>query len=90
MQKVIEKAFKDCTMLVIAHRLQTIINSDKVLVLGAGLKKEFGPPQKLLKNPKSHFSKLCSRMKEAESKEEENKKKKEALEKKDEKKDDKK
>ena len=86
MQKVIEASFKDCTMLVIAHRLQTIINSDKVLVLGAGLKKEFGPPQKLLKNPKSHFSKLCSRMKDAENKEEETKKKKEALEKKDEKK----
>ena len=43
-QKLIEKRFKDCTMIVIAHRLQTIINSDKVLVLGAGLKKEFGAP----------------------------------------------
>ena len=70
-------------MLVIAHRLQTIIKSDKVLVLGAGLKKEFGPPQKLLANPKSHFSKLCSRMKAAEEKEDETKKKKEELEGKD-------
>jgi ABC-type multidrug transport system fused ATPase/permease subunit len=61
-------------MLVIAHRLQTIIKSDKVLVLGAGLKKEFGAPQKLLKNPKSNFSKLCNRMKAAEEKEDEKKK----------------
>lgn len=49
-------------MLVIAHRLQTIINSDKVLVMGAGLKKEFGAPQKLLRNPLSNFSKLVNRM----------------------------
>ena len=64
-------------MIVIAHRLQTIIKSDKVLVLGDGLKKEFGAPHKLLKNPKSHFSKLCSKMKAAEDEEEEKKKKEE-------------
>jgi ABC-type multidrug transport system fused ATPase/permease subunit len=60
-------------MIVIAHRLQTIIKSDKVLVLGGGLKKEFGAPNKLLKNPKSHFSKLCAKMKAAEDDEEKKK-----------------
>lgn len=62
-------------MIVIAHRLQTIIKSDKVLVLGAGLKKEFGAPNKLLANDKSHFSKLCAKMKAAQDDEEEKKKK---------------
>ena len=85
-QKLVDKSFKDCSMIVIAHRLQTIIKSDKVLVLGAGLKKEFGAPHKLLKNPKSHFSKLCNKMKAAEDEEEEKKKEKEKDEKKDEKK----
>jgi ABC-type multidrug transport system fused ATPase/permease subunit len=57
-------------MLVIAHRLQTIIKSDKVLVLDAGLKKEFGAPKKLLRNENSHFSKLCAKMKAVEEEQE--------------------
>lgn len=81
-QKIIGKAFKDSTMIVIAHRLQTIINSDKVLVMAAGKKKEFGAPQKLLKNPLSNFSKLVNRMKAEEEKEAEKKKKEEEEEKK--------
>jgi ABC-type multidrug transport system fused ATPase/permease subunit len=74
-QKLVDKKFRDSSMIVIAHRLQTIIKSDKVLVLGAGLKKEFGAPNKLLANPKSHFSKLCAKMKAAQDEEEEKKKK---------------
>jgi ABC-type multidrug transport system fused ATPase/permease subunit len=72
-EKLMTKAFKDSNMIVIAHRLQTIINSDKILVMGEGKKKEFGAPQKLLKNPKSHFSKLANKM---QAEEEEKKKKK--------------
>ena len=49
-------------MLVIAHRLQTIINSDKVLVISDGKKREFGNPAKLMKNEKSLFRKLVDRM----------------------------
>jgi len=79
-QKIIGKAFKSATMIVIAHRLQTIINSDKVLVMAAGKKKEFGAPQKLLQNPLSNFSKLVNRMK-AEEDEAAAKKKKEEEEK---------
>ena len=35
-QKLIHEEFKDSTVLTIAHRLNTIINSDKVLVLNKG------------------------------------------------------
>ena len=36
------------TVLTIAHRLETIVDYDKIVVLQAGVVKEFGPPQVLL------------------------------------------
>lgn len=61
-QKLINEEFKGCTMLVIAHRLQTIIKSDKVMVMSFGKVAEFDSPQKLMKNPKSHFTKLVNNL----------------------------
>jgi len=47
-QTTIRNKFKDCTVLTIAHRLNTIMDSDKVLVLDAGQVVEFGSPYELL------------------------------------------
>ncbi len=50
--------FKDCTMITIAHRLKTIIGSDKILFMDNGRAVEFDSPQTLLNNKNGHFYKL--------------------------------
>ncbi|KAJ1613817.1 ABC ATPase [Cryptosporidium canis] len=59
-QETIRSEFKGCTILTIAHRINTIINYDRILVLESGRVFEFDTPQNLLRNPKSVFSSLAS------------------------------
>ena len=40
--KAFQQEFKDCTMLVVAHRLQTVMNADVIAVLDAGRVVEAG------------------------------------------------
>ncbi|CAA7062353.1 unnamed protein product [Microthlaspi erraticum] len=54
-QKTIREEFKYCTMLVIAHRLNTIIDCDKILVLSSGQALEYDSPQELLSRETSAF-----------------------------------
>lgn len=54
-QTTIREEFKDCTVLTIAHRLNTILDSDRVLVMDNGKVVELDPPQVLLSNRKSIF-----------------------------------
>lgn len=49
-QTTIRKKFADCTVLTIAHRLHTVMDSDKVLVMGGGTLLEFDHPHVLLQN----------------------------------------
>jgi len=55
-------------MLVIAHRLNTVISSDRVLVLSYGEVLEYDTPEELRKNPNSEFSKLLEEIKKEERK----------------------
>ncbi|CAH1183163.1 unnamed protein product [Phaedon cochleariae] len=57
-QQTIRKRFADCTVLTIAHRLHTIMDSDKVLVMDAGKCVEFDHPHLLLQNGNGVFHSL--------------------------------
>ncbi|XP_032455220.1 multidrug resistance-associated protein 4 [Nasonia vitripennis] len=57
-QKTIRMKFKDCTVLTIAHRLNTIMDSDKVLVMDSGQAVEFDHPHNLLQQNDGYFSKM--------------------------------
>ena len=65
-QHLINTEFKECTVITIAHRLQTIIDNDKVLVLGDGQVVEYDTPAKLLENKESHFTKLVEELQKEE------------------------
>ncbi|KAJ1377910.1 P-loop containing nucleoside triphosphate hydrolase, partial [Sesbania bispinosa] len=57
-QKTIREEFKSCTMLIIAHRLNTIIDCDRILLLDGGKVLEYDTPEELLSNEDSAFSKM--------------------------------
>ncbi|XP_075974237.1 multidrug resistance-associated protein 1-like [Anticarsia gemmatalis] len=54
-QKTIRSEFAACTVLTIAHRLNTIMDSTKVMVLDKGRLVEFAPPEQLLQDKNSLF-----------------------------------
>ncbi|KAN0041553.1 hypothetical protein ACTFIV_004095 [Dictyostelium citrinum] len=57
-QETIRTKFADCTVLTIAHRLGTIADSDKIMVLDKGELIEYDSPSELLKNPDSIYYSL--------------------------------
>ncbi|KAG0223192.1 hypothetical protein BGW42_006069 [Actinomortierella wolfii] len=59
-QQTIRNEFKDRTILTIAHRIKTIMDSDKILVLEQGEVREFGTPASLLENRASLFCRLAT------------------------------
>ncbi|XP_077867953.1 ATP-binding cassette sub-family C member 9-like [Saccoglossus kowalevskii] len=60
LQAVIATAFSDKTVLTIAHRISTILDSDTVLVLSEGRVVEYGTPQKLLRKDGGMFASLVN------------------------------
>lgn len=49
-QRTIREKFAKCTVLTVAHRLHTIIDSDRVLVMDTGRAAEFDEPHNLLQD----------------------------------------
>ena len=61
-QKLINERFRDATVITIAHRLNTIINSDKVLVLDKGKVAEFDTPKILMEDSSTIFYSFIQKM----------------------------
>merc|ERR1712178_336708 len=48
MQRTLRAEFKSCTVLTVAHRLHTVMDSNRIMVLEQGSLVQFGPPSELL------------------------------------------
>ncbi|XP_071839257.1 ATP-binding cassette sub-family C member 5-like isoform X2 [Apostichopus japonicus] len=59
-QQTIREAFKDCTMLIIAHRLNTVLDCDRILVMDDGEIGEFDKPDTLQADSTSMLSKMVA------------------------------
>lgn len=57
-QRTIREQFADCTVLTIAHRLNTVVDSDRILVLDAGQAVEFDEAHELLQNEGGAFNEM--------------------------------
>jgi energy-coupling factor transporter ATP-binding protein EcfA2 len=57
-QRTIREEFRDSTCLTIAHRINTVLDCDRVLVMDDGKAKEFDTPDRLLALPGGSFASL--------------------------------
>uniref|UniRef100_A0A8D3CD89 Multidrug resistance-associated protein 4 n=1 Tax=Scophthalmus maximus TaxID=52904 RepID=A0A8D3CD89_SCOMX len=61
-QRTIRDKFRECTVLTIAHRLNTVIDSDRILVLDSGTIQELDRPFTLLQNKDGALYKMVQQM----------------------------
>lgn len=66
-QKMVRERFRDVTVLTIAHRLHTVIDSDKIAVLSDGRLVEHAPPHQLLQMSGGIFADMWAKHNAAKS-----------------------
>ncbi|ODV96481.1 hypothetical protein PACTADRAFT_75600 [Pachysolen tannophilus NRRL Y-2460] len=66
-QRIIKQQFSHCTILCIAHRLKTIIDYDRILVLEKGEVIEFDTPYNLFCTEDGVFKEMCEKSRIVES-----------------------
>ncbi|RZC32181.1 hypothetical protein BDFB_015030, partial [Asbolus verrucosus] len=59
--ETIHKNFASCTVFTIAHKLQSVINADKVIVMDKGEIIEYDDPVNLLQNKEGVFYKMVQK-----------------------------
>ncbi|XP_063983809.1 ATP-binding cassette sub-family C member 4-like isoform X2 [Diachasmimorpha longicaudata] len=59
-QRTIREKFKDCTVLTIAHRLNTVMDSDRILVMDHGQVVEYDYPHKLLRKANGYLASMAN------------------------------
>lgn len=59
--KVIQEVFKEATVMLIAHRLNTVVLCDQVIVIDRGQVAEVGSPADLMADKSSHFSTMINK-----------------------------
>ncbi|KAL7532152.1 hypothetical protein ACHAWF_004026 [Thalassiosira exigua] len=60
LHKALKESFRDATIIAVAHRLDTVIESDLILVLGHGKVLEFGSPAELIRRPDGNFASMVN------------------------------
>jgi ABC-type multidrug transport system fused ATPase/permease subunit len=58
LQRVVREEFSGCTVVAVAHRLETILDADVVVVMDAGRVVEVGPPEELVRRDGGWFAGL--------------------------------
>ena len=58
MQKILKEHFRGCTVVVIAHRLETVITCDNIIVMSSGNVIEEGNPLELVRRKNGAFKRL--------------------------------
>ena len=61
-QEATRQNFSDCTVVTVAHRLDTVMHSDRVMVISGGNVIEFDSPQILLQRCDSAFANFSSHL----------------------------
>ncbi|XP_021892888.1 ABC transporter C family member 3-like [Carica papaya] len=59
-QHTLHRYFSECTLITIAHRITSVLDSDMVLLLSNGLTEEYNSPSRLLEDKSSSFAQLVA------------------------------